>query len=150
MPMQSWKKPRTKWMSFTPAGPSWRKNRRESLRSGCQTEGNDRVSTLTCTLFEFREQALFHVVWIRLHLAGGNFFHRRALKAQFANAQAVLRAHGRTKHPAGHRSRFVKFAVSRLRIERRTRFIVGKIGEPVLGLFSLIQHAGDGIVGKLR
>ena len=86
----------------------------------------------------FFEQSGFQVVWVGLHFAGGNFFVRRALKAEFANAQSILGSHRRPEHAASHGTRFVELAVPGRRIERGTGLIVGEIGESSLRLFTFV------------
>src|SRR5580700_10241024 len=131
-------------------GPNWRRSSEpDRVRSGRQAEGNDRVSARAGTSFELFEQARFETVRIRLHLASRNLLVGRSLKAEFADSQAVLGVHRRTEHAAGHGARLVEFAVSRLRVERRARLMVGEIGEPLLRLFSLLQNAADRVAGEL-
>jgi hypothetical protein len=77
------------------------------------------------------------------------------VKTKFANTQSAFRPHRRTKRAARHRPEIVKFAQPRLRIEHRTRLIVGKVREALLRLRAFVEHlrvehARFRVSGKLR
>src|SRR4029077_16804384 len=136
--MRRWRKPRTRWIRSTPAGPSWRKRRTEllslcrsapviAIRSGCETEGYDRFSAGSRAVFEFFQHVRFEVARVGRHFAGGNLLVRGAVVAEFANAQALCGADRRPKNAAGHGARFVQFAVPCSRVKRGARLIVRKL-----------------------
>ncbi len=64
-----------------------------------------------------------------VHLAGGNLLIRCSVVAEFANSQAIFGADRRSKNATGHGTRFVKFAVSCFRVQRRARLVVRKISK---------------------
>ena len=66
-------------------------------------------------------------------------------ETEFANAETIFRLNRRTKDAAGHGPRFVEFAMSRPRVEDRTRLVVGEIRKSFGCFVAFIQYAGRAI-----
>src|SRR5207302_867590 len=111
--------PSKRWTLSTRAGPRWNERKPESLpvSFGCQTEGDDGISTNTRAFFDFFQQRRLQIVGVRLHLAGRNFLVRGSLKTKFAMAKTILRTDRGPKDAASHWTRFIQLAHSALRIE---------------------------------
>src|SRR6266403_2695254 len=120
------------------------------LRPLLHAERNDRLPARTLHLLQFPEQLRFHILRIDDHLACGNLFVSSAVKTEFANSEAAVRSHGRTKRAARHWPGIVKIAQSGLRIEHRAHLIVSKFREPLLRLRTFVEHARFHVAGKLR
>jgi hypothetical protein len=68
--------------------------------------------------------------------------------AKLADAESLLRAHGRTKDPAGNGTRKVQVTKAGGGIECRTRLIIGEVFETRLRLLRWIQQPGRWIAWK--
>ena len=111
---------------------------------------NHRPPTRPYALLYVPHQLRLPVIRINNHLAISNLLITRALKAQFADSQPAFRSHGRTKRAAGHRPSVVEIAQPRLRIEHRTRFIIGKLRKALFRLRTFIKHARSCVARKIR
>src|SRR5580658_3056653 len=143
--MQRWQRLRKKWISFTPAGRSWRKRRLDCSRR--QTKGDDRISASSRTRFNLLEQNRFQVVGLRLHLAGSNLLVRSAVVAEFADPQTVFGSNRRSKNATGHRTGIIEFTIPGFRIECGARLVVRKIRETLSRVVSLVQNTAHRIAG---
>ena len=117
-----------------------------------KTKCHDGVSANAGFLFELGNQLLFQIVRIGNHFASGNLLVGCAVVAQLADCEAVFfaGAYRRPKSPTGHRTRVIKFASSRCRIQRRAGLVIGKINKCGLGFFVLAQNSCRAIAGKIR
>src|SRR5579872_1441651 len=118
------------------------------LASRCQAEGNDCIPARANALFDSFQELSFQVVGVGNHLTRGNFLVSRAVVTEFANSQTFSGPNRGPEDATGHRARFVQFAQPRLRIEHRTRLIIGKIFKALASLLALAQDSGRGISGK--
>jgi hypothetical protein len=109
-----------------------------------------RPPTTPLRLLHFPQQLRFHIIRINNHLAAGNLFITRPVKAQFADSEPAFRSHGRTKRAAGHRPSIVEIAQTRLQIEHRTRFIIAKLRKARFRLRTFIKHASSCVARKIR
>lgn len=123
---------------------------RAPVHSSLHAECNDRPPLRPPHLLHFAQQLRFQILRIHYHLASRNLLIAGPVIAEFAHAQAVLRAHRRSKRAASHRASIVKLAQSCLRIEHRTNLIIGEFREALFKLQTLIQHARMSITWKLR
>jgi hypothetical protein len=126
-------------------------------RSGClqpcaslNAKRNHRPLARTFNPLQFPQQLGFQILRVRNHLASGNLLIAGTVITQFANPQATLRSHRRTKSSARHGASLVKITQSGLWIEHRTEFVVSKFCEPIFRLRTFVQHARLRIPGKIR
>jgi len=118
-----------------------------------EREGDDRLPFVALPL-QLLNQLGLQIVRIRNHLAGGNLFRSRSLKAKLAHTQALLftalNAHWWAELAARHRAISVKIAGAGRRIERRTRLVVRKFVERELRSIVFRENASLGISRQLR
>jgi hypothetical protein len=98
------------------------------------------------------QNLLFQAIRIGRHLTLRNLLVCRAVIAKLAHGQALLRTrtNRRSEGPACHRSPRVQIACSRLRIQCRADFIIGKLGEGRFRIGVIEQKTRGGIAGKIR
>src|SRR5260370_24159216 len=120
-----------------------------------QAESHNRISAQAVSVMKFLHEGRLQIMRVGVDRAGCNFLVCRSAEAEFANTQSRFGAHRRPKNPTGHRTRFIEFTGSRLRIESRARFVICKFkelfcGPAALMQVALMQQACRWIAGEFR
>ena len=92
-------------------------------------------------LLELPQQLGFEPLGIDRHFAGGNLLLGGAVIAKLADAEALLRAHGRPKNAAGHGTGKIQITKAGDGIERRTGLVIGEVFKTGFRLFRGVQQA---------
>lgn len=94
---------------------------------------------------EFSYKLGLESVWIRDHLASGNFIRCRSMKAELANTESAVscffHSHWRTKFAASHRTVRIEVTGASFGIQRRTWFFIGEAVKGSLRLIVFVQDA---------